>query len=142
MSTRRTPFHLLAALILAAFTVVIGCGRTPGPPAPPVNESTPTAVTARTYVVRARLVRIQSRARPLQLDIEHEAIPDLVGPSGEVEGMHSMVMPFPLAEGVSLNGLAAGDLIEVDLRIDWEADRPAVITAVRGLPAGTQLALD
>jgi len=56
--------------------------------------------------------------------------------------MHAMRMPFPVAGDVGLDGLAEGDLIEVDLRVDWEADRPAVITAVRALPTGTELDLD
>lgn len=128
---------LLTALVLTA-----GCGPTPTPPATEsAGETADTPSGARTYVVRARVVRINSRARPVQIDIEHEAIPELIGPGGEVEGMHSMVMPFPVADGVALDGLAADDFIEIDLSIDWEADRPAVITAIRPLPASTQLNL-
>jgi len=139
----------LAALALAAITLIGGCSRAAVPPAvesateaasPAASDTAPS--TARTYPVRARLVRLNTRARPPQVDIDHESIPDLVGPSGEIEGMHSMVMPFPVAETDDLHGLAEGDLIEVDLTVDWEADSPAVITAIRPLPPTTELDLD
>ncbi|MFQ5350899.1 MAG: hypothetical protein ACE5EG_10690, partial [Thermoanaerobaculia bacterium] len=52
---------------------------------------------ARTYRVSGVL---QSSPDPVtgagQLRIRHEAIPDLVGASGEIEGMAAMTMPFPV----------------------------------------------
>ena len=77
-----------------------------------------------------------------ELRIRHEAIPDLVGMSGEIEGMAAMTMPFPVAAEVDLAGFATGDLVRFDLRIDWEAARPVAVTAIEKLPAGTELALD
>jgi hypothetical protein len=45
----------------------------------------------------------------------HETIPDWLRPDGS-KGMNAMVMPFPLANGVSIDGLAVGDAVEVVVR--------------------------
>ena len=60
----------------------------------------------------------------------------------EVEGMAAMTMPFPVDSAVNLTGFAAGDPVRFELRVDWEAARPVVVTAMEKLPADTELALD
>ena len=74
--------------------------------------------------------------------IPAEAMPDFVGVSGEVEGMDSMTMPFPVAAEVDLDGFAVGDPVRFDLEVDWQADRPIAVTAMVKLPPETELALD
>jgi len=102
-----------------------------------------TGATARTYQVRGVLIALPDPATGAgQLRVRHEAIPDLVGASGEVEGMPAMTMPFPVAEALDLAGFAAGDAVRLDLRIDWDAARPVEVTAIEKLPAGTTLTLD
>jgi hypothetical protein len=97
----------------------------------------------RTYRVRGVLDSLPDPASGAgQLRVRHEAIPDLVGVSGEVEGMAAMTMPFPVAEEVDLAGFAVGDVVRFDLTVDWEASRPVAVTAIEKLPAGTELALD
>ncbi len=102
-----------------------------------------SAAGARTYQVRGVLQSLPNPATGAgQLRIRHEAVPDLVGVSGEVEGMAAMTMPFPVAAEVDLTGFAAGDLVLFDLRVDWEAARPVAVTAIEKLPAEIVLELD
>ena len=51
--------------------------------------------------------------------LRHEAVDDFTDESGAVVGMDSMVMPFPVARGNSLDGLAVGDKIEAVMEVDW-----------------------
>lgn len=103
-----------------AVAVLAACG-------PSARDDGPSE--ARTYTVRGVV-----RAAEGELTVQHEAIPDFVGRSGEVEPMHAMTMSFPVAPGVDLEALAPGDPIELDLAIDWDASPPALVTAVRPLP--------
>lgn len=45
--------------------------------------------------------------------VKHQPIPDYRDENGTVVGMMAMTMPFYLAEGVSLNGIKAGDSVEL-----------------------------
>lgn len=62
--------------------------------------------------------------------IHHTQIVDFKGADGSIPvtadgiaGMRSMTMPFPMAEGVSLDGIAAGDKIEFDFEVRWNDGR-------------------
>lgn len=96
-----------------------------------------------TYQVRGIIRSLpdpESGVGPLR--IRHEAIPDLVAQSGEIEGMAAMTMPFPVNSGVDLAGLAVGDPVRFELRVDWEAARPVVVTTLERLPADTELTFE
>ncbi|HEX7183469.1 MAG TPA: copper-binding protein [Thermoanaerobaculia bacterium] len=94
----------------------------------------------RTYTVRGQVTQLPDPANPGSgIYISHEAIDDYVGRSGEVEGMDSMNMPFPVGAGVSLEGIQPADVVEFDLHVDWESERPVEITRIRELPASTKL---
>ena len=122
------------ATILA---MLVACG----PSDPPADEG--SVAGARVYQVRGVIQSLPDPATGVgQLRIRHEAIPDFVGAGGEVEGMASMTMPFPVAAEADLTGFAAGDLVRFDLRIEWEAARPVAVTAIERLPTDTELALD
>ena len=55
-------------------------------------------------------------------------------------GMKAMTMPYPVAKGVSLDGLAIGDFIEFTFDVTWGEDYPTyAITKVTKLPADTKL---
>lgn len=96
--------------------------------------------TARTYTVRAQVTRLPEPGQaPVSLWLRHEAIHDFVGRDGKVTGMDAMAMPFDLAEGVALDGIEAGDIVEFTLVVDWEAEDPVHVTAVRELPPDTKL---
>jgi Cu/Ag efflux protein CusF len=94
--------------------------------------------TGHTYTVKGRVRQVPAQGSG-DFYLEHEAIDNYVARSGKVEGMDSMTMPFPVGENVSLEGIQPDDIVEVQLHIDWEADRPVEITAIRELPRDTQL---
>lgn len=48
-----------------------------------------------------------------ELLVKHQAIPDYRDDTGAIVGMMAMTMPFFLAEGVSLQGIKAGDAVEL-----------------------------
>lgn len=82
-----------------------------------------------------------------ELQIHHEQIPEFKTSEGVVNitadgiaGMRSMTMPFPLAEGVSLDGFAVGDKVEFEFVVNWGGNRPAwEVTKLTELPAETEL---
>lgn len=94
----------------------------------------------RDYTVRGLVVQAPDPAHPAAgLYLYHEAIDDWVGRDGKRDGMDPMAMPFPVARGVPLTGIAANDKVEVTLHVDWNADRAVEITKLRKLPADTRL---
>jgi Cu/Ag efflux protein CusF len=90
--------------------------------------------TVQTYRVRGVVVSLP-RAGDASLTLRHQAVPDFVDRSGERVGMDGMTMPFPVAPGLDLEGVAAGDAVEFTLTVDWDAERPIEVTAVRELPS-------
>jgi hypothetical protein len=94
----------------------------------------------RDHTVRAMVVQAPDPANPAGgLYLYHEAIDDWVGRDGKQDGMDPMAMPFPVARGVPLTGLAANDKVEVTLHVDWDADTAVQITKLRKLPPDTRL---
>lgn len=82
-----------------------------------------------------------------ELKIHHQQIRDFKTKDGTVNinkdgiaGMRSMTMPFPVADGVSLEGLQVGDKISFDFVVNWGNNRPAwEVTAIQKLPADTEI---
>ena len=94
----------------------------------------------RDYVVRALVVQAPDPANPAGgLYLYHEAIDGWTGRDGKRDGMDPMAMPFPVAKGIPLTGIAANDKVEVTLHVDWQADRAIEITRLRKLPRDTRL---
>ncbi len=124
MTRTRGSLLALAGLLLA------GACRPAPPPA------------AAVYQVRGEIRQLPvAPARDLM--IRHEAIADFRDEAGEIVGMEAMTMPFTLAPGVELDGLAAGDRVEFTLEVRW--DDPANlarITRLVRLPPGARLAWD
>lgn len=89
------------------------------------------------YEVRGELIRLPVGDRPMQ--IRHEAIPNFRNMQGEVVGMDAMTMPFPVAPGVSLDGLAVGDRVRFDFEVRWGGRPPYQIVRIEKLPEGTVL---
>jgi hypothetical protein len=98
------------------------------------------AAAVQRYEVRGEVTRLPSAAEPA-LFVRHEAVPEFVDMDGEVVGMDSMTMPFPLSEGVGLDGVEPGDKVRFTLEVEWEGDPPYRITRVEELAAGTALDL-
>lgn len=113
-----------------------GAGSGGGETAGAKEMGPPSAV----YTVRGRVVTLPDPAKPLsEFRVKHEAIDNFVDASGEVVGMGVMEMPFPLAEGVSLEGVEAGDVVEVTFAVWWEPRRHYEATKVVELPGDTEL---
>src|ERR1043166_2134629 len=79
------------------------------------------------YTSRGEVLGLPSASsNPRQLYLMHEAIDNYVDREGKVSGMDTMGMPFPVGQRVSLDGIAVGDIIEFDLRVDGESGDRAV----------------
>lgn len=146
------PTRVAAAALIAAVALLSGCSEedaehspTPGPVDTPTAD---TEAVVHTYTVRGQVVTIPSDARPLdELQIRHEAIPNYADREGNVyvnsqgqKGMGAMTMGFPLAEGVSLEGIEPGDPVEFTFVVTWGESYPLYeVTEIRELPADTVL---
>ena len=93
--------------------------------------------------MRGQVTALPDPSDPLSnLRLRHEAVDDFVGMDGEVVGMDSMNMPFPVAEGLSLEGLEVGDPVVFTLEVDWDGDPAYQVTRIERLPEGTELIWD
>lgn len=114
---------VLAAAVAAAFG---GCGR-----------KVPVSV-ADVYAVRGVVEKLpQAEGPDRDLYIHHARIPNFRDEHGKVVGMRSMTMPFPVADGVSLAGIAPGDPVEFTFAIAWKAPAGHQVMRIHKLPAGT-----
>lgn len=133
MSGRLVPraFLAVAALVLG----LAACrGDDPG------GEAAPADPPDQTYTVRGEVAGLpQEGEATRQLRVHHESVPGFVGFEGEVVGMASMTMPFPLADSVDLAGVEVGDKVEMTFEVRWEGSPPLTVVALRELPAGTVL---
>lgn len=121
----------LAALLLLASVVVPGCRERE-------RAGGTASSAAQRYTFRAEVVKLPDarHAKP-QVTLRHEAIPDFRDQSGAVVGMSAMVMPFDAGPS-SLEGIAVGDKVEVELAADWSRASFRIERA-RKLPPTTSL---
>jgi Cu/Ag efflux protein CusF len=82
------------------------------------------------------------------LKIHHQQIIDFKNEAGEVHvnskgiaGMPAMTMPYPVGEGVSIEGLAIGDKIRFSFRVNWGGSTgPAwEITTIEKIDPATEI---
>ena len=107
-------------------------------PSPVRASSSETPVTQmRRYPIRGLVVGLPKKGEGY-LSLRHEPIGDFTDMDGEVVGMDSMVMPFPVSRDASLDGLTVGDKIEAVLVVDWEQGRQWLERVVK-LPCATVL---
>lgn len=94
------------------------------------------------YESRGVVLGVPDPADPLSnLEIRHEAIDGFRSIDGEVVGMNSMRMAFPLAEGVDLAGIEPGDKVAFTLEVEWEGEPPYRVARIEELPADTEIEL-
>jgi len=144
----RTPGGCLSALLLAlALPAAIsapGCEREAPAPAPApaaAPTASPDAGPAATYEIRGVIVELPDVKKPSSnLSIHHEAIPSFTA-NGKVVGMAEMTMPFPLAPGVSLEGLAVGDVVSFTMEVREQPRMNYRVTRITKLPPDTKLDL-
>jgi len=118
----------LVALALLAIVTTPGSVRAD-------SEEPPQPV--RRYPVRAEIVRLPEK-RGGYLTVRHEAVDDFVDVTGELVGMSSMVMEFPVARGASIEGLKVGDKIEATLVVDFTRGY-GELDHIKKLPRSTAL---
>ncbi len=108
-----------------------------------VSCDRPSAAAATsTYTVRARVVSLPgASARNKMMTAHHEEISAWDRGDG-TKGMNAMVMPFPLGKGVTLDGIAVGDVIEIVV-VQYAAGAvPYEATSIRKLPRDTKLSFE
>jgi len=104
----------------------------------PVALGPPDAV----YTVRGVITALPQQSRNGEMRVHHEAIPDFTDRDGNVVGMRSMTMPFPLAPDVSTDGLQLGDKIRFRLEVRWNVGPTVRIASLELLPGSTPLELE
>ena len=93
-----------------------------------------------TYQVRGQVIDVP-REEGDNLTVHHEAIADFRDREGKPSEMESMSMPFTVAPGVSLAGIAPGDKVEMTFEVRWEGGAPLRVVALHELPESTALDL-
>jgi Cu/Ag efflux protein CusF len=126
MVRRFTSAVGVGTLAVAALAAFAGCrGKAPVP-------------HADVYTVRGVVEKLPQADGPdKNLYIHHQTIPDFRDEHGKVVGMMSMTMPFPVAAGVSLAGIAPGDPVEFTFTMSWGKPSGYQITRIEKLPPGT-----
>jgi Cu/Ag efflux protein CusF len=112
-------------VLAVAVSAALGCGGRA--PAPVVDV----------YTVRGVVEKLPQAGGDTNLYVHHAAIPGYRDDTGKVVGMMSMTMPFPVAAGLSLDGIAPGDPVEFTFRVMWRPHTGYEITGIHKLPAGT-----
>lgn len=139
-----TPRRALASLLCVAPLWLVACSSEAE--TSDVDESQIRDEFAQTvwqtaeYTVRGEVVALPAGDDDLM--VRHEAIPEFR--SGATMGMDVMVMPFPLGEGVSLDGVTPGDKLSVTFSVDYEEGWSPIGYRVVGyeeLPMETELDL-
>lgn len=127
------------AMLFTLGLIVTGCDdasmqQGTGSSTSPSADTPSDAPDVVTYTVRGKIAAlpVAGDART-ELMIHHEPINDYQNSKGEVVGMSSMVMPFAPADGVSLQGLAVGDIVTFTFGPGIE------IQSIEKLPADTEL---
>ncbi len=126
----------LAAAAMLGAAGLSACAEKPQAPGAPVYAK-------HTYTVRAQVVALPDPANPAaEFQVHHEPIPHFNAGGGNL-GMNAMIMPFPVAEGLSLSALRAGQKITLTFEVDFDEARDSIVTyratKVEPLPDDTAL---
>lgn len=128
IQTRSRPAFAAAVFVALVVSALAACKQEADAP-------------AAQYTVRGEIKSLPQPGGDAILYVHHEAIPTFVTREGQQRGMMSMSMPFGVPAGVSLEGLAAGDKVEMTFAVHWDKNPPTQLTAIRELPADTKLEL-
>ena len=66
-----------------------------------------------------------------ELLVKHQPIPDYRDDTGAIVGMMAMTMPFYLAQGVSLQGIKAGDAVELKVEQHLKPKFSEEVTSIK-----------
>jgi hypothetical protein len=130
-------------------SVLAACPAKQAPGVPTIAADTPDARHKASeirkgiwrYTTRGAIARLPANTGLAQdLAIHHEALPEFHNQDGANVGMVSMEMDFPsIAPGVSLEGLATGDIVVFDFEVDWKSRDVWTVTRLAKLPQETKL---
>ena len=121
---------IASALALAT----VGCGDSPA------VDPEGLAPADQTYTVLGVVTEVpDEHGRSDVVAIHHESIPDFVSSDGEVVGMHSMSMPFEVAEGVDLEVLSPEDPVRFTFEVRWNTSPTLLVTDIELLPPETEI---
>lgn len=90
------------------------------------------------YTVRARITALPTADNHMMA--YHEAIPEFRSARGL--GMDVMDMEFPLADGVSIEGIQVGTIVSITFSVDYEEGWTPIdyrVVEIQTLPPDTQL---
>jgi len=141
-SSKPHPARLGLTLLtgVLACQLIWACSREDSPEP---QHQPPAQAIVHTYSLRGRIVSLPDPSNPAsELRIHHEAIDDFKNAQGQPAPMKAMTMSFPPAPGVSLDGLAVGDIVQFVFRVQWEPTYEMGTTSIRKLPADTQLSFE
>ena len=124
------PLSLALGISLALFMASCN-GSSPDP-----DES-----SAASYRTRG-VVRQLAKGPAQELFIHHEAIPTFVNMDGEVQGMGSMAMPFPVSETALPDDLQVGDKVSFEFEVNWTGSPPMRLLALEKLAPDTLLSFE
>lgn len=114
---------------LTLLTLGLGCGK--------AEKSTPPEAT---YTVRGIVEELPAPAsQQPEFLVQHEAIDDFVNTEGKVVGMNAMTMKFPLAQGLTYEGIEVGDPVQLTFELRYRSNPRFQTIAIEELPAGTEL---
>jgi hypothetical protein len=137
----RSSRERLVVAFLSLTLIVAGVGLLavlPGcSPSAPKPASSTKGTPAATYTARGKIASLPTASSDMYL--QHEAIPTFKDKDGKVVGMGTMTMPFPLAKGVTTDGLAVGDGVEFEFSVWWQPRVSYEVTRITKLPPGTTL---
>jgi Cu/Ag efflux protein CusF len=119
---------------------VAGCGGEGGNDEAASSEA--AAAATERYTVLGTVSKLPDVSGDTNLYLRHAAIPDYKNEAGEAVGMKAMTMPFPLADGVSIEGLQEGDPVEFTFTMRWKPTGHYEIVKIVELPAGTEIDFD
>ena len=129
---KSAPAELFITALVAATLLMGGCASKHSRK---IQSSATQSGITYTYhlrgIVKALPVPGES---PESVSIKVPPIAHWVGMSGKIEPMMAMTMPYQLATGVTLHGIATGDKIAFTYKVNWIIDR-MVITRIKELPA-------
>jgi hypothetical protein len=117
-------------LTVLTFSGLLACSTSCGEKSEPEATRPQSTIPVKSYTTRGIIEAMPTENRPgTQFIVQHEEIPDFLGSDGRV-GMKKMAMPFPLGEGVLIDGYNVGDHVVIDFTVDWNKSPAYWVTEI------------
>jgi hypothetical protein len=121
---------IVTICVMGVLTTLVAVGKNCGESPRKEVLRPASTIPVRSYTTRGIIEAMPAKDRPgTQFIVQHEEIPDFMGSDGRI-GMKKMAMPFPLGEGVTLDGLGVGDHVVIDFTVDWNKSPAYWVTKI------------